>query len=41
MKIAGIEIIPDLKKKRKERIINYNVEVPFERVAPEFVFNHS
>ena len=39
--MAGIEIVPETKKKRKVREINYNVEVPFERVAPEFVFKHS
>lgn len=38
--MAGIEIIPEKKKKRKIRINNYNLEVPFERVAPEFVFKH-
>jgi pre-mRNA-splicing factor CDC5/CEF1 len=36
MKMAGIEIIPELKKKKKVRLVNYNIEVPFERVAPEF-----
>lgn len=47
MKMAGIEIVPDLKKKRKVRENNYNLEVPFERVAPEYgilfivVFKHT
>jgi hypothetical protein len=36
MKMAGIEIIPEVKKKKKIRLVNYNIEVPFERVAPEF-----
>lgn len=34
--MAGIEIIPEVKKKKKIRLVNYNIEVPFERVAPEF-----
>ena len=38
MKMAGIEIIPEIKKKKKVRLVNYNIEVPFERVAPEFSF---
>jgi hypothetical protein len=36
MKMAGIEIVPEVKKKKRVRIVNYNIEVPFERVAPEF-----
>jgi len=39
MKMAGIEIVPEVKKKKKIRIVNYNIEVPFERVAPEFSHN--
>jgi len=40
MKMAGIEIIPEIKKKKKVRLVNYNIEVPFERVAPEYVFKN-
>ncbi len=36
MKMAGIEIVADAQNKRKVRVHNYNLEVPFERVAPEF-----
>jgi len=34
--MAGIEIVPETKKKKKVRVVNYNIEVPFERVAPEY-----
>ena len=40
MKMAGIEIIPEIKKKKKVRLVNYNIEVPFERVAPEYIFKN-
>lgn len=41
MKMAGIEIVPEVQKKKKVRVVNYNIEVPFERVAPEYVFKHT
>lgn len=41
MKVAGIEIIPDVQKKKRVRVVNYNIEVPFERVAPEYVYKHT
>lgn len=39
--MAGIEIVADPQNKRKVRVHNYNLEVPFERVAPEFVYKHT